>query len=155
MKDIIIKNIIFKDGSYQNKMLVLTNCTNVLSSSFTSMQSFLNILLVRKKLTREKYRFCYQRTTNSTRREKENETLQKAGLGLAKLVHGGINLKKKQKTKLPEEWKENFRMFKESLYKLCDELHIYLVKQKTQFRDLSLLKSKLLVHYFIKQMKED
>ena len=98
------------------------------------MQSFLNILLVRKKLTREKYCFCYQRTTNSTRREKENETLQKAGLGLIKLVHGGINLKKKYK--LPEEWKENFRMFKESLYKLCDELRIYLEKQKTQFRDL-------------------
>ena len=59
------------------------------------MQSFLNILLVRKKLTREKYGFYYQRTTNSTRREKENKTLQKAGLDLAKLVRGGINLKKK------------------------------------------------------------
>ena len=46
---------------------------NVLSSSFTSMQSFLNILLVRKKLTREKYYFYCQRTTNSTRRENENE----------------------------------------------------------------------------------
>ena len=76
--------------SYQNKMLVLTNCMNVLSSSFTSMQSVLNILLVQEKLTREKYCFYYQRTTNSTRREKQN----KAGLDLAKLVCGGINLKK-------------------------------------------------------------
>ena len=148
MKELLLKILFSKMDSYQNKMLVLTNCTNVLSSSFKSMQSFLNILLVRKNLTREKYCFCYQRTTNSTRREKENETLQKAGLGLIKLVHGGINLKKKN-IKLPEEWKENFRMFKESLYKLCDELCIYLEKQKTQFRDLSLLKSKLLVHYII------
>ena len=74
--------------SNQNKMLVLTNCMNVLSSSFTSMQSFLNILLVQKK-----YCFYYQRTTNSTRREKDNETLQKAGLDLTKQVRGGINLK--------------------------------------------------------------
>ena len=59
------------------------------------MQSFLNILLVRKKkLTREKYCFYYQRTTNSTRRERENETLQKAELDQAKLVCGGINFKK-------------------------------------------------------------
>ena len=36
--------------SYQNKMFVLTNSMNVLNSSFTSMQSFLNILLVRKKI---------------------------------------------------------------------------------------------------------
>ena len=34
---------------YQNKMLVLTNCINVLSSSFTSMQSFLNIFLISVK----------------------------------------------------------------------------------------------------------
>ena len=38
--------------------------------------------------------------------------------------------------KVPEEWKENFRMSKELLYKLCNELRIYLEKQKTQFRDL-------------------
>ena len=37
--------------------------------------------------------------------------------------------------KVPEGWKENLRMSKESLYKLCDELRIYLEKQKTQFRD--------------------
>ena len=81
--------------SYQNKILALTNCMNILSSSFTSMQSFLNILLVQKrKLTREKYFFYYQRTTNSTRKEQENETPQKAGLDLAKLVRGVINLKK-------------------------------------------------------------
>ena len=108
--------------SYQNKMLALTNCMKVLSSSFTSMQSFLNILWVRIKLTREKYCFYYQRTSNSTRREKENEALQKAGLGLAKLVPGGINLKKN--TKLPEKWKENFHMSKESHYNVCDELRI-------------------------------
>ena len=51
-------------------------------------------------MTREKYCFYYQKTTNSTRREKENETLQKARLDLAKLVHDGINLKKTPK--LPE-----------------------------------------------------
>ena len=32
VKDIIFKIIIFKDGFYQNKMLVLTNCMNVVSS---------------------------------------------------------------------------------------------------------------------------
>ena len=37
--------------------------------------------------------------------------------------------------KLPEEWKENFHMSKESLYKLCDELRIYFKKQKNQFLD--------------------
>ena len=38
VKDII--KILFSNmDSYQNKMLVLTNCMNVLSSSFTSMQS--------------------------------------------------------------------------------------------------------------------
>ena len=46
--------------------------------------------------------------------------------------------------KLPEEWKENFRMSKESLYKLCDELRIYLEKQKTQFRDPICLKASYL-----------
>ena len=39
---------------------------NVLSSSFTSMQYFLNKLLVRKKLTTEEYCFYYQRTTQKT-----------------------------------------------------------------------------------------
>ena len=48
----------------------------------------------KKKLRREKYCFYYQRTTNSTRREKQNETLPKAGLDLTKLVRGGMNLKK-------------------------------------------------------------
>ena len=74
--------------SYQNKMLVLTNCMNVLSSLFTSMKSFLNILLVRKKNNQRKILLLL------SRREKENETLQKARLELAKLVCGGINMKK-------------------------------------------------------------
>ena len=68
---------------------------NLLSSSFTLMQLFLKHPLgTKKKLTREKYCFYYQRTTNSTRREKENETSQKAWFDLAKSVCGGINLKK-------------------------------------------------------------
>ena len=76
-------------------MVILTDCMNVLSSSFTSMQSFLNIpLFPKKKLSSEKYCFYYQRTTNSTRREKQNKTLPKAGLDLTKLVRGGMNLKK-------------------------------------------------------------
>ena len=54
MKDIIIKIIISKMDSYQNKMLVIKTCINVLNSSFTSMQSFLNILLVRKKFNQRK-----------------------------------------------------------------------------------------------------
>ena len=65
--------------SYHNKMLVLTNYMNVLSSSFTSIQSSLTFSWYEKKLTREKYCIYYQRTTNSTRRKKENETLQQAG----------------------------------------------------------------------------
>ena len=49
VKYIIIKILFSKMVIYQNKMLVLTNCINVLSSSFTSMQSFLNIFLISVK----------------------------------------------------------------------------------------------------------
>ena len=41
----------------------------------------------------------------------------------------------KKNIKLHGKWKENFRISRESLYKLCDELHIYVEEQKTQFRD--------------------
>ena len=75
--------------SYQNKMVVLTNCMNAFYISAIVLFSW-----CKKKLAREKYCFYYQRTTNSTRRENENETLQKAGLDLDKLVCGGRNLKK-------------------------------------------------------------
>ena len=94
LKASLLKILLSKMDSYQNKMLLLTNCMNVLSSLFTSMQSFLNILLAGKNLTREKYCFYYQRTTSSTIREQENKTFQKARLDLSKLVRGGINLKK-------------------------------------------------------------
>ena len=67
---------------------------SALSFSFISMEPFETFSWYEEQLTREKYCFYYQRTTNSARREKENKTLQKAGLDLAKLVRGGINLKK-------------------------------------------------------------
>lgn len=33
-----------------------------------------------------------------------------------------------------EEWKENFRMTKQSFYKLCDELRLYIERQATVMR---------------------
>ena len=33
-----------------------------------------------------------------------------------------------------EEWKENFRMSKQSFDKLCNELHPYIEKQQTNMR---------------------
>ena len=98
--------------SYQNKMLVLTNCMNLLSSSFTLMQLYLKHPLgTKKKLTREKYCFYYQRTTNSTRRKKENETIQKAWFDLAKSV---LRWDKFEKSiRFYEEWKEKSCMSKE------------------------------------------
>ena len=65
-KKLLLKTLFLKMYSYQNKMLLLRNFMNVLSSSFTSMQYFLNKLLVRKKLTTEEYCFYYQRTTQKT-----------------------------------------------------------------------------------------
>ena len=65
-KKLLLKTLFLKMYSYQNKMLLLSNFMNVLSSSFTSMQYFLNKLLVRKKLTTEEYCFYYQRTTQKT-----------------------------------------------------------------------------------------
>ena len=60
--------------SYQNKILVLTNCMNVLSSSFTSMQSFLNILLVRKKINQRKILLLLSKNNqfNKKRKRKRN-----------------------------------------------------------------------------------
>ena len=119
--------------SYQNKMLVLTNCMNVLSSSFTSMQSFLNIVSVRKKINQRKILFLLSKINqfNKKRKTKRNspKSWVRPGQTSSWWDKFEINIK------LPEEWKENVHMSKESLYKLCDELHIYLEKQKTQFRD--------------------
>ena len=49
-KKLLLKILFLKLYSYQNKILVLRNFMNLLSSSFTSMQYFLNKLLVRKKI---------------------------------------------------------------------------------------------------------
>ena len=49
-KKLLLKILSLKLYSYQNKILVLRNFMNLLSSSFTSMQYFLNKLLVRKKI---------------------------------------------------------------------------------------------------------
>ena len=65
-KKSLLKILFLKMYNYQNKILLLRNFMNVLSSSFTSMQYFLNKLLVRKKLTAEEYCFYYQRTTQKT-----------------------------------------------------------------------------------------
>ena len=61
-------------NSYQNKMLVLTNRVNVLSSLFTSMQSFLNILLAGKKFNQGKILFLLSKNNqfNNKRTRKQN-----------------------------------------------------------------------------------
>ena len=46
-------------------------------------------------------------------------------------------------------------MSKESLYKLCDELRIYLEKQKTQFRDPISVEKQATCTLYIYQMKGD
>ena len=134
MRKILSLKILFsKMGSYQNKMLVLTNCMNVLSSSFTLMQSFLNIILIRKKINQRKILFLLSKNNQFNRKRKRKRNSPKS---CARPVQTSSQWDKFEKSiKLPEEWKENFRMSKESLYKLCDELRIYLKKQKTQFRD--------------------
>ena len=67
--------------SYQNKMLVLTNFQNVLSSSFTSMQSFLNILLIRKKVNQGKILFLLSNREQPIQQEEKKKTklLKKLG----------------------------------------------------------------------------
>ena len=105
--------------SYQNKMLVLTNCMNVLSSSFTSMQSFLNTPLVRKKVNQRKILLLLSKNNqfNKKRKRKRNSPKSRVRPGQTSLWWD----KFEKNRKLPEEWKDNFRMSKESLYKLCDE----------------------------------
>ena len=128
--------------SYQNKMLVLTNCMNVLNSLFTSMKSFLNILLVRKKNNQRKILLLLSRNNqlSKKRKRKRNSPKSQVRTGETSLwwdkYEKNMKYEKYEKfEKLPEEWKENFRMSKGSLYKLCDGLSIYLEKQKTQFHD--------------------
>ena len=61
--------------SYQNKMLVLTICMNLLSSSFTLMQLFLKHPLgTKKKLTREKHFLLSSKNSqfNKKRKRKRN-----------------------------------------------------------------------------------
>ena len=128
--------------SHQNKILVLTNCMNVLSSSFTSMQYFLNILLVRKKINQRKILFLLSKNNQFNKKRKRKRNSPTSGVRPGQTSSWLYKFKKN--IKLLKEWKESFRMSEESLYKLCHELRIYLEKQ-----------SQLLVHYIIQQMKED
>ena len=38
-------------------------------------------------------------------------------------------------TVVPEEWRENFRMSRESFYTLCDKLDVHIVRQSTRMRN--------------------
>ena len=74
LKTSLLKILLPKMNSYQNKMLVLTNRVNVLSSLFTSMQSFLNILLAGKKFNQGKILFLLSKNNqfNNKRTRKQN-----------------------------------------------------------------------------------
>ena len=74
LKTSLLKILLPKMDSYQNKMLVLTNRVNVLSSLFTSMQSFLNILLAGKKFNQGKILFLLSKNNqfNNKRTRKRN-----------------------------------------------------------------------------------
>ena len=74
LKTSLLKILLPKMNSYQNKMLVLTNRVNVLSSLFTSMQSFLNILLAGKKFNQGKILFLLSKNKqfNNKRTRKQN-----------------------------------------------------------------------------------
>ena len=67
--------------SYQNKMLVLTNFQNVLSSSFTSMKSFLNILVIWKKINQRKILFLLSNREQPIQQEEKKKTKLSKKLG--------------------------------------------------------------------------
>ena len=107
---------------------------NVLSSSFTSMQSFLNIpLFPKKKIKQRKILFLLSKNNKFNKKRKAKRNSPKGWVRPDQTNSWWNELEKN--IKLLVEWKENFCMPKESVYKLRDELRIYLEKQKTQFRD--------------------
>ena len=67
--------------SYQNKMLVLTNFQNVLSSSFISMKSFLNILVIWKKINQRKILFLLSNREQPIQQEEKKKTKLSKKLG--------------------------------------------------------------------------
>ena len=108
---------------------------------------FLKHSLGTKKINQRKILFIVSKNNQFNKKRKRNRNSPKSWVR-----HGRTSSwwdKFEKNIKLPEEWKENFRVSKESLYKLCDELRIYLEKQKTQFLDPIFVKKQVActLHY--------
>ena len=89
--------------------------------------------MVRKKVNQRKILFLLSKNNQFNKKRKIKRNSPKSWVRPGQTSSWWDKFEKN--IKLPKEWKENFPMSKESLYKLCDELRIYLEKQKTQFRD--------------------
>ena len=80
----------------------------VLSSSFTSMQSFLNILLVRKKINQRKILFLLSKNNQFNKKRKRKRNPPKSWVRPGQTSSWWDKFEKN--IKLPEEWKENFHI---------------------------------------------